>query len=70
MAAMRRGDRKKLKPRTITDKEKIYDRDIAPRVGANVLAELTEDDRRDAVYDKVKTSKDRANKMAGNLAAS
>lgn len=67
MAAMRRGDRKKLKPRTITDKENIYDRDIAPRVGANVLAELTEDECWDAVYDKAKTSKDRANKMAGEL---
>lgn len=67
LAAMRRGDRKKLKPRTISDKENIYDRDIGPRIGAVVLAELTEDECWDAVYDKAKASKCRANKMAGEL---
>jgi hypothetical protein len=67
LEAMRRGDRKKLKPRTISDKEKIYDRDIGPRVGRYVLAEITEDDCWDAVYDKAKASKHRANKMAGEL---
>lgn len=44
MEAMRRGDRKKLKPQTIADKDAIYARDIAPRLGTRVLAELTEDD--------------------------
>lgn len=67
MAAMRRGDRKKLKPRTIADKEVIYTRDIGPRLGSKVLAGLTEDDCWDAVYDKAKGSKCRANKMAGEL---
>lgn len=67
MAAMRRGDRKKLKPRTIADKEVIYTRDIAPRLGTKVLADLTEDDCWDAVYDKATASKSRANKMAGEL---
>lgn len=67
MAAMRRGDRKKLKPRTILDKDKMYIRDIGPRIGSRVLAELTEDDCWDAVYDKAKASKLRANKMAGEL---
>lgn len=67
LAAMRRGDRKKIKPRTISDKEKIYDRDIGPRIGTKVLAELTEDECWDAVYDKAKASKCRANKMAGEL---
>jgi integrase len=67
MDAIRRGDRKKLKPRTIADKEVIYTRDIGPRLGTKFLAELTEDDCWDAVYDKAKASKSRANKMAGEL---
>ncbi len=67
MAAMRRGDPKKLKPRTIFDKDKMYTRDIGPRIRSKVLAELTEDDCWDAVHDKAKASKHRANKMAGEL---
>jgi integrase len=67
MEAMKRGDRKKLKPRTISDKALIFTRDIRPRLGKKVLAELTENDCWDAVYDKAKSSKDRANKMAGEL---
>ncbi len=67
LAAMHRGDRKKLKPRTLADKNVIYTRDICPRVGTKILSELTEDDCWDAVYDKAKASKHRANKMAGEL---
>lgn len=67
MAAVRRGDRKTLKPRTITDKELMFKRDIGPRIGAKSLLLLTEDECWDAVYDKAKTSKVRANKMAGEL---
>lgn len=67
MDAMRRGDRKKLKPRTILDKDKMYSRDIGPRIGSKILSELTEDECWDAVYDKAKASKLRANKMAGEL---
>ncbi|MFM5929406.1 MAG: tyrosine-type recombinase/integrase [Novosphingobium sp.] len=67
MDVMRRGDRKKLKPRTLYDKEVIFDRDINPRLGGRVLGELTENDCWDAVYDKAKGSKVRANKMAGEL---
>ena len=67
MAAMKRGDRKKLKPRTISDKQVIYKRDIGPRIGAMLLAELDEDACWDAVYDKAEASKHRANKMAGEL---
>ena len=67
MAAMRRGDRKTLKPRTIEDKDKIFSRDIGPRLGKKVLGDLTEDECWDAVYDKAKASKVRANKMAGEL---
>lgn len=67
LAAMHRGDRKKLKPRTLADKDVIYTRDIEPRIGSKVLAELSEDECWDAVYDKAKASKHRANKMAGEL---
>lgn len=67
MTAMRRGDRKTLKPRTLEDKTKIFTRDIEPRLGKKVLGELTEDECWDAVYDKAKSSKVRANKMAGEL---
>jgi hypothetical protein len=67
MDAMRRGDRKTLKPRTIYDKEVIFKRDISPRLGKVELAKLTENECWDAVYDKAKASKVRANKMAGEL---
>jgi integrase len=67
MDAMRRGDRKRLKPRTIHDKDVIFTRDIKPRLGTRILAKLTENACWDAVYDKAKASKDRANKMAGEL---
>lgn len=65
--AMRRGDRKTLKPRSLSDKAVIYSRDIGPRMGKKLLLELTEDACWDAVYDKARTSKSRANKMAGEL---
>lgn len=67
MAAMRRGDRKTLRPRTLDDKQKIFTRDIAPRLGTKTLGKLTENECWDAVYDKAKSSKVRANKMAGEL---
>lgn len=67
MDAMRRGDRKTLKPRTISDKEVMFKRDIKPRLGDKPLVSLTENECWDAVYDKAKASKVRANKMAGEL---
>ena len=67
MAAMHRGDRKILKPRTLYDKQAIFTRDVEPRLGNKTLTELTEDECWDAVYDKAKVSKVRANKMAGEL---
>ncbi|ODU80726.1 MAG: hypothetical protein ABT10_16015 [Novosphingobium sp. SCN 63-17] len=67
MEAMRRGDRKTLKPRTLYDKEVIFIRDIEPRLGKVGLQQLTEDGCWEAVYDKAKASKVRANKMAGEL---
>ncbi|MEO8723331.1 MAG: Arm DNA-binding domain-containing protein, partial [Sphingobium sp.] len=67
MAAMKRGDRKTLRPRTLSDKAVIFKRDIDPRLGCRALYDLTENECWDAVYDKSKASKDRANKMAGEL---
>lgn len=67
MEVLRRGERKQLKPRTLQDKVNIFSRDIEPRLGRKILTQLTEDDCWDAVYDKAKSSKDRANKMAGEL---
>lgn len=67
MEAMVRGDRKTLKQRTLYDKAVIFDRDIKPRLGAKVLLDLSENECWDAVYDKAKASKVRANKMAGEL---
>jgi integrase len=67
MAIMRSGERKTLRPRTLSDKDMIFVRDIKPRLGKKRLAQLTEDECWDAVYDKAKASKDRANKMAGEL---
>ena len=67
ITAMRRGDRKTLKPRTLYDKAVIFTRDIQPRLGRKTLGVLTENECWDAVYDKAKASKVRANKMAGEL---
>jgi integrase len=67
MAVLRRGDRKVLKPRTLADKQVIFTRDIQPRLGRTALKALTENDCWDAVYAKARASKDRANKMAGEL---
>lgn len=67
MEVLRRGDRKKLKPRTISDKQVIFDRDIKPRLGDRLLYDLTDDQCWEAVYDKAEASKDRANKMASEL---
>jgi hypothetical protein len=67
MVVVTRGDRKTLKPRTLYDKRVIFDRDIKPRLGDTSLVELTEDECWEAIYDKAEASKDRANKMAGEL---
>jgi hypothetical protein len=64
---MKRGDRKILKPRTLSDKEVIFTRDIKPRLGKKKPGELSENECWDAVYDKAGASKVRANKMAGEL---
>jgi integrase len=67
MEVMKRGERRRLKPRTLYDKEVIFTRDIKPRLGRKRLLDLNENECWDAVYDKAKASKVRANKMAGEL---
>ena len=64
---IKRRDRSTLKPRTLADKAVILTRDIGPRLGSKSLSDLTENACWDAVYDKAKSSKDRANKLAGEL---
>lgn len=54
IAAMKRGDRKTLRPRTLSDKAIIFKRDIEPRLGSKALYDLTENECWDAVYDKSK----------------
>ncbi len=56
ITAMHRGDRMKLRPRTLHDKQVIFTRDIKLRLGKKTLRELTEDECWDAVYDKAKAS--------------
>ncbi len=65
--ALRRGDRKTLKPRTLADKAVIVAREILPRLRHKALGKLTENECGDAVYNEAKASKGRANKMAAEL---
>jgi hypothetical protein len=52
--------KRKNKPRTIKDKRKMFDSDIAPKIGARSIFEITEDDLIKLVNDKGKTAKIRA----------
>jgi integrase len=67
MAAARKGERKQLKPRTLADKQSIYDRDIAPTLGKRPLVEITSDDLWAKVEAKAETTKVRANRLAAEL---
>jgi len=55
------------KPRTIKDKQDIYDRDIAPTLGAKIIYEVTEKDLIKLVSKKGETAKVRANRLAAEL---
>ncbi|WP_343611083.1 Arm DNA-binding domain-containing protein [Novosphingobium sp.] len=55
------------KPRTIKDKRKIFELDIAPKIGKRSIYEVTEDDLVKLVNDKCKTAKVRANRLAAEL---
>jgi integrase len=55
------------KPRTIADKLEIYQRDIAPKLGAKNMYQVTETDLINLVEAKGKTAKVRANRLAAEL---
>jgi integrase len=59
--------KRKNRPRTIADKQGIYDRDIAPTLAKRSIYEVTEDDLIDLVTKKGKTAKVRANRLAAEL---
>jgi integrase len=55
------------KPRTIADKEDIYRRDIAPRLGRKIIYDVTEGDLIKLVEAKGKKARVRANRLAAEL---
>jgi integrase len=55
------------KPRTISDKLEIYDRDIAPKLAKRSIYEITEGDLIKLVEAKGKLAKIRANRLAAEL---
>lgn len=55
------------KPRTILDKEAVYRRDIAPKLGRKIIYDVTERDLIDLVEAKGKTARVRANRLAAEL---
>jgi integrase len=59
--------KRKNKPRTISDKEKIYNRDIAPKLGKKAIYEVTEDDLVNLVEAKGEVAPVRANRLAAEL---
>lgn len=59
--------KRKNKPRTISDKVEIYDRDIAPTLAGKSVYEVTEKDLVTLVSRKGKTAKIRANRLAAEL---
>ena len=71
MEAVREGRssraRRPNKPRTIQDKQEIYDRDIAPTLGRTTIYEVTEADLVRLVVAKGKTARIRANRLAAEL---
>ena len=71
MVAVREGRSSRAKrpnkPRTISDKLEIYRRDIAPRLAARSIYEVTETDLIRLVERKGKTAKVRANRLAAEL---
>jgi len=55
------------KPRTIADKEDIYRRDIAPKLGRKIIYDVTEADLIKLVEAKGKKARVRANRLAAEL---
>jgi integrase len=59
--------KRKNRPRTITDKQKIYDRDVPAKLKKRPIYEITEKDLVNVVIRKGKTAKVRANRLAAEL---
>jgi hypothetical protein len=59
--------KRKNKPRTISDKLEIYERDIKPRLGKRSVYEITERDLIKLVTAKGKVARVRANRLAAEL---
>jgi integrase len=55
------------KPRTVGDKQEIYRRDIAPKLGRKIIYDVTEVDLIKLVEAKGKTARVRANRLAAEL---
>lgn len=71
MIAVREGRSSRAKrpnkPRTISDKLEIFDRDIAPKLGSMIVYEVAEADLIKLVQAKGKVAKIRANRLAAEL---
>lgn len=71
MIAVREGRASRAKrinkPRTISEKEEIFRRDIEPVIGSKLMFDVTEDDLTSIVQDTGKRAKILANRIAGEL---
>lgn len=71
MVAVREGRssraKRRNKPRTISDKLEIYQRDVAPKIGKRLIYDITEADLVGLVTAKGRTAKVRANRLAAEL---
>ena len=71
MEAVREGRSSRAKrinkPRTVADKQDIYRRDIAPKLGRKIIYEVTEADLIKLVEAKGKKARVRANRLAAEL---
>jgi hypothetical protein len=71
MEAVREGRasraKKRNKPRTILDKQRIFDLDVAPQLGAKLICDVTENELIQLVLAKGRTAKVRANRLAAEL---
>lgn len=71
MVAVREGRssraKRRNKPRTISDKLEIYNRDIRPKLGSRIIYEVTEADLVRLITAKGKLAKVRANRVAAEL---
>lgn len=71
MEAVREGRssraKRRNKPRTVSDKQDIYRRDIAPKLGRKIIYDVTEADLIKLVQAKGKKARVRANRLAAEL---